>query len=207
MRGMTLVAIGLAYLAGSIPFGYLVARARGVDLTQVGSGNVGATNVYRALGLRFALVVFAFDVAKGFVATRVFPMIAGQPWDVTYLTLACGLAAILGAVASVFMRFRGGKGVAAGVGVFLGLAPAATAICLGIWALVVAISRYVSLGSLTGAVALPLLVAIFEQQGSRSNPVFYLALAVAVIVFVRHRANIRRLLAGTENKIGKGGRS
>ncbi len=199
-----IVSVGIAYLVGSIPFGFIVARARGIDLRKVGSGNVGATNVFRALGLRVALGVFALDVAKGFAGTRLVSMIGTRSWQVSTLTLLCGLAVILGAVASIFLRLRGGKGVASGVGVFLGLNPAATGICLAIWAIVVAVSRYVSLGSICGAVALPILVGLLGSKQASQDPVFYLALAVAAIVIIRHRANIRRLARGTENKIALG---
>ncbi len=198
-----LIAIITAYLVGSIPFGYLVARARGVDLTKMGSGNIGATNVYRALGLKTALGVFALDVAKGFAGTRVIPLLTRHTFETSTFNLICGLAVILGAVGSVFMRFKGGKGVASGVGVFLGLAPLATAMSLGIWAIVVSISRYVSLGSLIGAIALPMLVAILGKHGATHDPVFYLAVVIMIIVIIRHRSNIRRLVNGTESKIGR----
>jgi glycerol-3-phosphate acyltransferase PlsY len=201
-----LIVLGLAvlaYLIGSIPVGFLIAKSRGVDLRTVGSGNYGATNVYRAFNLKLALLVFVLDVAKGVVGTRAVPILWDAGRAMPWLGLICGLGVIAGSVASIFMAFRGGKGVATGVGVFLGLAPAATAICLGIWAVLFALFRYVSLGSIVGAICLPMFVAILGPGDYARDRVFYLAVAVAAIVVLRHRSNIRRLLAGTENRIGK----
>jgi glycerol-3-phosphate acyltransferase PlsY len=194
------LAIALSYLLGSVPIGYIYARARGVDLRKIGSGNIGATNVYRAFGKAPAIVIFWLDVAKGLIAV-VFIARLGAGWE--YTATLCGLAAIAGHVTSPVLKGRGGKGVATAVGVFLGLAPLATAICLGIWAVLFASFRYVSLGSITGAVALPVLIWLLDRDGYRSSPVFYFALLVAVLVVVTHRANVRRLMAGTENRIGK----
>jgi glycerol-3-phosphate acyltransferase PlsY len=166
---------------------------------------LGATNVYRALGFRVAILVFLLDVAKGFVGARVLPVL--WPVDpglmsIEWVRFICGMSAIAGSVASIYMRFRGGKGVAASVGVFLGLTPLVTVICLAIWGVLFARFRYVSLGSIIGAVSLPLLIAVVEREGLWKNPVFYLGVAVALIVVVRHRSNIGRLMDGTENRIG-----
>jgi glycerol-3-phosphate acyltransferase PlsY len=198
----TALPIAFAYLLGSLPFGAIVARARGVDLRRVGSGNVGATNVFRALGLKAALVVFILDVAKGFAGTRLAPALLGGAMPVEYMRLACGLAVMAGSVASVFLGFRGGKGVAAAVGVFMGLEPLATAICLGIWIVLFWRFRYVSLGSVIGAAALPLLMLAINGGGFARSPIFILGVVVAAIVVLRHRSNIRRLLEGTENRMG-----
>jgi len=200
------VLVVLAYLIGSVPFGFLVGKARGVDLRQVGSGNIGSTNIYRALGLRIAVMVFLLDAGKGLLATRGLPILAAGGTDIGYVRLACGLAVIVGSVASIFMRLKGGKGVATGAGVFLGLAPLAAVLCIGVWAALVAAFKYVSLGSLVAAALLPLLVALFNRPGYYRNPVFYLALAVAAVVIVRHRSNIARLAAGEEHKVGRGAR-
>ena len=194
------LAIVLSYLLGSVPIGYLYARARGVDLRKIGSGNIGATNVYRAFGKAPAIVIFWLDVAKGLVAVVLIARL-GAGWE--YTAILCGLAAIAGHVTSPFMGFKGGKGVATAVGVFLGLAPLATAICLGIWALLFGLFRYVSLGSIVGAVVCPIMIWVLDREGYRSDPVFYFALLVAVLVVITHRSNIRRLLKGTENRIGK----
>lgn len=192
-----------AYLLGSVPFGFLVGKARGVDLRRVGSGNIGSTNIYRALGLRVALLVFLLDAGKGVAATRVLPAISAGDLDVALLRLICGLGVVAGSVASVFMRFKGGKGVATGAGVFLGLAPLAAAICIAVWAALVAAFKYVSLGSLAAAALLPALVALLDRSGYSRNPVFYLALVVACVVIVRHRSNIARLLGRREHKVGR----
>lgn len=190
-----------AYFLGSIPFGYLLAKSKRVDLAAVGSGNIGSTNIYRALGLRAALLVFVLDAGKGFAGTRLVPLLWQTGLDAGFVRFICALAVIVGSVASVFMKFRGGKGVATGAGVFFGLAPLATAISIGVWAVLVALTRYVSLGSLAAAVLLPILLVFLDPSGTSRNPVFYLSLAVAVIVFVRHRSNLRRLLAGQERRV------
>ncbi len=194
------LAIVVSYLVGSIPFGLIVARRKRIDLSKVGSGNIGATNVYRALGLKFAASVFILDLLKGLVGTKGVPHLLGT-LDETTIFL-CALATIGGAVASVYTGFKGGKGVATGVGVFLGLAPVATAICVGIWAATVSISRYVSLGSIIGAIALPTIIYIAAHGDIMGNMTFWLALAVAAVIVVRHRSNIKRLVQGKENKIG-----
>lgn len=196
-----------AYLIGSVPFGYLVAKARGVDLRQVGSGNIGSTNIYRAFGLRIAVLVFLLDAGKGLLATRGLPAMSAGGTDVAYVRLICGLAVVLGSVASIFMRFKGGKGVATGAGVFLGLAPLAAVLCIAVWAALVAAFKYVSLGSLAAATLLPILVALLDRPGYSRSPVFYLALVVACVVIVRHRSNMGRLLSGKEHKVGRGARA
>lgn len=204
---LEIVGLALAaYLIGSIPFGFVVGKARGVDLRTVGSGNFGATNVYRAFNFRLAILVFVLDLAKGFVGTRVLPLLWAVDTNIMnmgWVRFICGLSVIAGSVAGIYLRFRGGKGVATSVGVFLGLTPLATAICLCIWGALFARFRYVSLGSIIGAVCLPVLVAIMGRGTFARDPVFYLALLVAMIVIIRHRSNIKRLMDGTENRIGR----
>jgi glycerol-3-phosphate acyltransferase PlsY len=199
------VLAAAAYVTGSVPFGLVVGRLRGVDLRQIGSGNIGATNVYRAFGVRVAIFVFILDVCKGFVATRLFPLLWMSDISLADMRVICGLAVIAGAVASIFLKFRGGKGVAAALGVFLGLQPVATAICLGIWLVLFLIFRFVSLSSVCGAAALPILVALFNPGGFTTTRDFYLSVVVAAIVILRHRQNIKRLLAGEEHRIEKSG--
>jgi len=193
----------VAYLVGSIPFGFMIGRARGVDLRRTGSGNIGSTNIYRALGLKVALVVFALDAGKGIVGTRLVAMLGDGTLDAASLRFIAALAVILGSMASVFMRFRGGKGVATGAGVFLALEPVATVIGIVLWAGLVAAFKIVSVGSLAAAAALPLLVAVLSSKGSFRNPVFYLALVVAGLIFASHRSNIGRLLQGREKRVGR----
>jgi glycerol-3-phosphate acyltransferase PlsY len=189
---MTQALLAVAsYLIGSIPHSYLAGRMRGIDLRQHGSGNLGATNAFRVLGARWAAPVMLLDVAKGFVPTYFFPRIAG---DGVSWALVFGVAAILGHVFPVYMRFRGGKGMATGAGVFLALAPAAVAIGLLVWSLVVAATRIVSIGSIAAALALPALVWWIYGSGL----VFAVAIALAGFVLVTHRANIHRLLRGEE---------
>ena len=199
--GHVIVAIALSYLMGSVPIGYLYARTRGVDLRAIGSGNTGATNVYRAFGKAPAITIFWLDAGKGLMAAALFARLGGS-WE--YTAILCGLAAIAGSVASIFMKLKGGKGVATAVGVFLGLATVPTLICLGIWGVLFATFRYVSLGSIVATAALPALIWLFDRAGFRHNPVFYFALFVALMVIITHRSNIKRLMAGTENRIGRG---
>jgi len=194
-------AILLSYILGSIPFGYVIGRLKGVDLRAIGSGNIGTTNVYRALGLRYALCVFVLDSTKGLTATTLLSSLARE--EAAYAPIICGLAVIAGSVASLFMRFRGGKGVATAVGVFIGLAPIATIVSIAVWAIVVGLTRYVSLGSITAAICLPILIHLLGSSYTVTQPTLYLSLCVAAIVIIRHRSNIGRLINGTEHKIGR----
>lgn len=186
-----------AYFLGAFPTSYLVARvARGVDLRTVGSRNLGATNLYRSLGWRYAVPVGLFDVAKGAVPVLVFgPRAGGGLW----MPLALGAMAVVGHVFSVFVGFKGGKGVATAAGVVLGVAPWATLVSLAVWIVTVRMSGYVSLGSILAAVVLPPAAWILHPA---LRPVLWIFLALALFVIVMHRANIRRLLAGTENRFG-----
>ena len=189
------IAILASYLLGSVPFALLAAKARGVDLRTQGSGNLGATNAIRVLGPGLGIPVLLADVAKGLVSVTVFPaVLGGASWG---LPLACGAAAIVGHVASVFLRFRGGKGVAAAAGAFLGLAPAALGIAAVVFVAVLVVTRYVSLASILGAATLP--VALW-RSGARPE-VLAVGVALALLVLFRHRANIGRLLAGRENRV------
>lgn len=188
----------LAYLLGSLPSSYVAGRLRGVDLRENGSGNLGATNVYRVLGAGAAVPVVIFDVAKGFVPASLFP-----GWDGSAdarLAIAYGLAAIAGHVWPVFLKFRGGKGVATGAGVLLALAPLTTVLALLIWIGVVSLTRYVSVASITAATLVPLLAVLLDAPRAT---VGFCAL-VAGFVWWTHRSNLRRLLDGTEHRFGSG---
>jgi glycerol-3-phosphate acyltransferase PlsY len=190
----------LGYGLGSLPLGYLVAsRAKGIDLRRVGSGNVGATNAYRTAGLAAALIVILVDVAKGassvFFAAR-FASGAADP-------VAAGVAAIIGHVYPVGLRFHGGKGVATACGVFWMLAPLATAVSATLFVLVVWLTRYVSLGSVLATMALPPL-AFFTDK---SVPVVIGAGLAALLIVQRHRANLTRLQQGIEPRLGTGPRA
>ncbi len=195
-----IVAIIAAYLIGSIPVAFLVGRANGVDLRKVGSGNLGATNVLRTLGWPWGLFVYVADMLKGVLPVLLLPTFAhvrgGWPWGVAF-----GVAAILGHVRPIFLLGKGGgKGVATASGVFLALAPTAAACALIAFILVVAASRYVSLGSLIGAVVLPLVLLIQERQ---FTPLVLVSMSVSAFVFWTHRENIGRLRRGEERRIGR----
>jgi glycerol-3-phosphate acyltransferase PlsY len=195
-------AVVLSYVSGSIPAAFLAGRWSDVDLREHGSGNLGATNVLRVLGPRIGMLVFAVDIAKGALPVWLLPPLTNTIGDTrTWIAVACGVAAILGHIRPVFLGFgKGGKGVATACGVFLALAPLQTLLTLLIFAVVVLTSGYVSLGSLTGALSLPVLLAV--SVGVRS-PLFYVALLTLVFVFWTHRANIERLRDGTEYRFGR----
>lgn len=186
--------IAAAYLGGAIPTSYLVARwARGIDLREHGSKNLGATNLYRLLGWRYAVPVGLFDVAKGMVPTVLARGALASEWE----PLVVGAAAVVGHVFSPFVGFRGGKGVATAGGAVLALAPAALGASFGVWAVVVVISGYVSLGSMIGALTFPIWVRLLYPGASGT---FWVGIALALFIVFTHRGNIRRLLAGTENR-------
>jgi glycerol-3-phosphate acyltransferase PlsY len=192
------LALVASYFLGAVPTSYLVGRAaRGIDLREHGSKNLGATNLYRTLGAKFAVPVGLFDVAKGAVPVLVFGPLASPS---RLFALACGLAAVVGHVFSVFVRFKGGKGVATAAGVILGMSPLAVGLCLVVWLALVFGTGYVSLGSIAAAAVLPFAVWLLDPESRRFVPIFA-ALAALIIWF--HRANIGRLLNGTENRFGR----
>jgi glycerol-3-phosphate acyltransferase PlsY len=188
-----------SYLLGAIPTSHLVSRIFAkIDLRQHGSGNLGATNLYRVLGWKYAIPVALFDIAKGAIPVLVF---APQVSDSELFGLACGIAAILGHVFSVFVRFKGGKGVATAAGVMLALTPLALAVAATVWALVVLLTGYVSLGSIAAAAVLPLAAYLLESP--RTPELLWIDTVVAAGVIILHRRNIQRLLKGTENRFGR----
>ncbi len=189
-----------SYLVGAFPTSFLAGKLlRGIDLREHGSRNLGATNVYRVMGAKVAVPVGLFDVFKGMVPV-LWVSTFGPDWS--SWPLICGIAAILGHVFSVFVKFKGGKGVATAGGVVIALAPFAILIALGIWAAVTFSSGYVSLGSITAALAYPGLVYWLEPAQRPFIPI-HIAIALALVWF--HRANIGRLRAGTENRFGRRG--
>ena len=190
----TLAAAGAGYLAGSLPFGYWIVRLfKGVDIRKLGSGNIGATNVWRTFGPRFAVPVVFLDVAKGFA-----PALLSVAYVSHLAGVIAGAAAMAGHWRPLFLRFeRGGKMVATAGGAFLGLAPLAGLACAAVWIATFLLFRYASVASLVGAVALPLLA---WATGEPASVIVFAALAAAAVVFL-HRANIRRLRAGTESRI------
>jgi glycerol-3-phosphate acyltransferase PlsY len=189
--------IGLAYLVGAIPSSYLVGKyVAGIDLREHGSKNLGATNVYRVLGLKYALPVAVGDIAKGVIPVVLLAPLAGsQAW----LPLTMGIAAVVGHVFSIFVGFRGGKGVATAAGVVLALEPVALGITTIAWLLVLASTRFMSLASMSGAITFPIVVWAVHPERR-----YAVAAGVGLAAFIvfNHRTNIRRLIAGTENRIG-----
>lgn len=207
----------LAYVIGGIPFGWLTARAlKGVDLRTVGSGNIGATNASRLWPGRTSvvvfLVVFLLDCFKGFCAAN-WATVLGE-WlhgesatqaDVEGLPVLCGAAAILGHVFTPYLRFKGGKGVATMLGVVAYLAPWSSLAALGTWGILVAITRYMSLGSIAAVVTLPVTYLLHLGDQRYRAIVFWFLTAMALVIVWRHRDNIRRLLQGRERRVGDPG--
>jgi len=199
------VAALLGYLIGAIPSGVMIGRLRGVDPRGAGSGRTGTTNALRTLGPALAVVVLLLDVGKGIVAVLVGAWIAGTVGvaDAWPAALA-GVAAVLGHVRSVFIRFGGGRGVATGAGATLVLAPLALLAAIPVFLLLVWRTRYVSLGSIGAAVALPLGVALLYSLGRAGAEAVVAAALIGVAVIVAHGDNIKRLRAGTERRLGHG---
>jgi glycerol-3-phosphate acyltransferase PlsY len=188
--------LGSAYLLGSLPFSFLVARAFGVrDVRQVGSGNVGATNVARSAGRGAGALALALDTGKGALASLLALTLAPDREGLWALAAA---AAVLGHMYPVWLRFRGGKGVATGLGAFVPLAPMAAVGATGLFLVTTATTRFVSLGSMVGAASLATLAFVLDGPG----PVSWTAAATAVLVLWRHRSNLRRLWTGEERRAG-----
>lgn len=205
-----------AYLSGSIPFGLLISRLHGRDVRREGSGNIGATNVGRVLGRKWGALCFVLDVLKGLIPVLAAGFHLGYAgrWnlrtDEAWHWLAVAAAAVLGHMFPPWLGFRGGKGVATSLGTLLGAWPLLTVpglLAAATWAIVAGLSRYVSLASMTAAIALPLyilLLALLRRQPCRDLIPFLLVTGLlAILVLVRHQANIRRLITGTEPKIGQ----
>jgi acyl phosphate:glycerol-3-phosphate acyltransferase len=188
-----------SYLLGAVPTSYLAARLfRGIDLREHGSRNLGATNLYRVLGWRYAVPVGLLDAAKGLVPVLVFaPRVSSSE----LFALICGLVAVVGHVFSVFVGFKGGKGVATAAGVMLGLTPAALGVAVLVWAGLVYLTGYVSVGSIVAAAIFPLAVYLLEPPDQPAMLWLDIAVAAAIIWF--HRGNIQRLFKGTENRFGR----
>ena len=209
-----LIVITVAYLLGSIPFGYLLVRIfRGEDVRLTGSGNIGATNVARTGAKGLGIATLVLDALKGALAVSLAAVLAGSKYNICgdFVAFPCvttlrlmawaALFAVLGHVFPVWLRFKGGKGVATALGVFCILFPKAILLALAVFIVVVAITRYVSLGSILGAIAFPV-AAYFLQPSDWLS--LLLASSVSLIVILKHHENIRRLLAGTEHRFGGG---
>ena len=198
---VTMLILG-GYLIGSLPFGVIIGRAwRGIDIRQYGSGNIGFSNALRVLGWKPAAVVAAGDLLKGLLPVLIARRLldSGQVPNADLWLLPVALGAILGHCFSVFLGFRGGRAIATSLGVLFGLAPVAGLSSLGVWLLLVAITRYISVASITACLTVPTVIAL---TGSRWELVA-LWIAIGLLIIVRHIPNIKRLLAGTEVKIGE----
>jgi glycerol-3-phosphate acyltransferase PlsY len=199
----------VAYLLGSIPTGYLVAKSRGIDIRTVGSGNIGATNVFRILGKPAGIFVLVVDALKGFISCYfvgrlAYRLVAGPLADDSatheFLKIVGGVCAILGHNYTCWLKFKGGKGIATSAGVVLALLPVALAISFGVWLLLFAITRYVSVASIGAAFALPFGA---WWPGEYSLRMIIVAAAIGALAIYKHRTNIQRLRAGTESRFGK----
>jgi glycerol-3-phosphate acyltransferase PlsY len=193
MNELLIIAIG--YLVGSIPFAYLLSRRRGIDLRAVGSGNVGATNVLRTSGVPMAVAAMVLDALKGSVAVLVVSPVTPGPG----MPVAAGLASVIGHIYPVWLGFKGGKGVATAAGVFGVLAPAALGMASAVFVLAVWMTRYISAGSLAGAVALAVAAAASDVPATVAAG----AAVTALVIIHRHRGNLSRILAGTERRVGQ----
>lgn len=201
ITGYIITAIG-GYLLGSIPTGYLVAKTRGIDIRTVGSKNMGATNVFRTLGKWAGILVLFVDGAKGFIAAAcaadgVLNLLHVSNPDPQLNHLVGGIAAVLGHNYTCWLNFKGGKGIATTAGVFLALAPVGVGIAIAVWIIAFVATRYVSIASILAAIALP--VGVWFTQDSKA--VFTIATILGTLAIYKHKANIQRLKAGTENRI------
>ena len=202
MLMFAVVVIG-SYLLGSIPFGYLAGRIAGIDIRNCGSGNVGATNVIRTLGKSYGYPVFALDFLKGFGAVKMSILIATRvqsEWNSPEMFgIVAAISSVLGHSFPVWLRFKGGKGVATSAGALLALAPVAALIGVAIWILTFWLTRYVSVASIAAAAALPLIILIATRLSRTTGKLlFYSSVCLAAVVIWRHRSNLSRLMRGTE---------
>ena len=200
---LTLLAIALSYLIGAIPAGHIAGKIRGINIKEHGSGNIGFTNVLRVMGMKSGAIVLLADVGKGAFAVLVISQLGAIESNIMtpYIRVLCGGFAMIGHVWTVFLKFRGGKGVATSLGIFIGLFWQAGLISLAVWLVTVAITRYVSLGSIL--LCISFCVACFIAGGQYIWGMRIMALIVTIIVIYRHRGNIQRLIRGEERKFGR----
>ena len=197
--------VAVAYLLGSIPFGYLLIKyvfTSGEDVREIGSGGIGATNVTRRAGIKGGLLTYLFDVAKGLAAVMLMRLVADDDY---FWIGAAAIAAIVGHIFPIFLGFRGGKGVATGVGVYLALAPYSVLTTLVLWVVIVYFTRYVSLGSIVATAAVPIWTLLYYgllQPSPHLKALIIIAVAGCALIVATHHENINRLMHGTENKIG-----
>lgn len=199
-----LVAWIACYLVGGIPFGFLVAKAKGIDITQQGSGNIGATNVGRVIGKKAYFLVLFLDILKGAVPGLVLPILIPATFGLTsgIIGLVGGISAVVGHIFSPYLKFKGGKGIATGLGMLVGSMPIVAAIVLAVWIVAFAISRLVSLASLFATVAMVVATVCLYPLTNNSQhlPYWIVASGLAVFIFLKHRANITRIINKTEPK-------
>ena len=206
--------MGVAYLIGSIPFGLVVGLAKGIDPRKAGSGNIGATNVGRLLGGKFFAIVFSLDLLKSLSPTLAAGWMLGfapRTWQDYLLWLAVGAAAIIGHMFSIFLGFKGGKGVATSAGVLLGIFPYYTwpgLVAVGVWGIIYWMSRYVSLASIIGSMSFPVFYMVFAKvlgwpAAGEQLPLVVFAVVIPAMIVYKHRGNIARLRAGTESRFAK----
>jgi len=194
-----------AYFLGSIPTGFLAGRMKGIDIRAAGSGNIGATNALRVLGKPAGILVLVIDGLKGYAAaawlvSALLPALGASGADAEPVRIGAGIAAVLGHNYPCWLKFKGGKGVATSAGVYFALAPLAAGIAVATFALTVALTRYVSVGSMAAAIALP--TAVWCLDGNNLMLGIVTTVVGAMVIF-RHKSNIKRLLAGTENRLGR----
>ncbi len=196
-----IIAFVAAYILGSIPTSYIMGKLiKGIDIRNFGSGNVGATNALRILGTKVGIFTLIIDIGKGFLAVNIARFIIPEPTDL--LIISTGLFAILGHIFTVFLNFKGGKGVATSAGVFIALVPIPVAIALIVFILTVWLTKFVSLGSILGALTLFISELVINIRNSFSElEIFIFTCLIALFIIIRHKANIQRLLNGNENKI------
>lgn len=204
MAILSYMAVALAaYLLGSIPTGFLVAKARGRDIRTVGSGNMGATNVFRTLGKKAGTIVLFVDALKGYIAvvlaTFLFERFNQPDADPENYRIVAAIFAVLGHNFTCWLKFKGGKGIATSAGVYLALAPTAVGIAIAAWIIAFALSRYVSVASIVAAVALPTAVWLTKENLALR----LVTTALGVLAIVKHKGNIQRLLKGTESRFGR----
>lgn len=205
MTEFYIIAAVVAYLVGSIPFGYLAGLSRGVDIRTVGSGNIGATNVFRTFGKKLGIATFVLDVVKGIAATCVIPQcvwfaMGAEGPSPLLAEMICAVSVLIGHSFPLFLNFKGGKGVATGLGIAIGVAPLSALLGFAVWVAVFLTTRYVSVGSIVAATAVAVGVWFLDNSREPRNLVPAVISMLAVIVVIKHRANIRRLLNGNENR-------
>ncbi len=193
-----LLSFIIGFFSGAIPFGFIIAKIKGIDIRRKGSGNIGFANVFRSVGKSEGIIVLILDISKGLLLVLLLNKYCGY-----YFGMIAGISAMLGHIFTPFLKFKGGKGVATGLGVFIGLAPVSALFSFIVWLLVFLISRYISLGSISAAVALPLFIYLSRFIIRDEYNIFLeiLTILVCILVIVMHRSNIKRLIQGKERKL------